>query len=252
MRPNLVTCLLAAIVTSALLSASARSLAQPAASTEGGAVKSGLDRVMKGLNAKFRELRNVKPRKKRLRTAVSFLKTAQKELEALVARYPKAKATDNARMALKEVKQVRGRLEVESGLKKFPPFKVTRWITPKRVDTSKLKGKPFVVEFWSTTCPPCRESIPHLNKISRKYGPKGLKIIGLTSDPVAEVKEIEAFAKEMKVAYCLGFDRELAGKLGVTGIPQAIVVDGKGTVVWWGHPMDPAFGKAIEEVMRAK
>src|ERR1700692_2334797 len=41
----------------------------------------------------------------------------------------------------------------------------------------ELSGKPLLVEFWATWCPPCRKSIPHLNEIYSKYKAQGLQIV---------------------------------------------------------------------------
>lgn len=135
--------------------------------------------------------------------------------------------------------------------KPMPAFTVKEWVTDKRVNPEELKGKPYVVEFWATWCPPCRQSIPHLNKLAKEYEPKGLKIIGLTTEPVSEAKAIKAFAKKMKMAYYVGFNKELANKLGVTGIPHAVVVDAKGMIAWQGHPMEKGFEAAIKKVLKA-
>ena len=42
----------------------------------------------------------------------------------------------------------------------------------------ELTGKPLLVEFWATWCPPCRKSIPHLNEVYSKYKAQGLQIVG--------------------------------------------------------------------------
>src|SRR6478752_3500294 len=43
-------------------------------------------------------------------------------------------------------------------------------------------GKPTIVEFWATWCPPCRQTIPHLNQIYTDYHGKGLQIVGITDE----------------------------------------------------------------------
>ncbi len=53
-----------------------------------------------------------------------------------------------------------------------------------------LTGKPLIVEFWATWCPPCRTSIPHLNEVYKKYKDKGLEIIGVTDEDLSTVNAL--------------------------------------------------------------
>lgn len=100
----------------------------------------------------------------------------------------------------------------------------------------ELQGKPAIVEFWATWCPPCRKSIPHLNEISKKYKEKGLVVVGITDEDKATV---EKFRKGMPMEYNVALDDgSLGKKLGITGIPHAFVLDKEGKVAWHGHPME--------------
>jgi thiol-disulfide isomerase/thioredoxin len=102
--------------------------------------------------------------------------------------------------------------------------------------TPELAGKPMILEFWATWCPPCRESIPHLNEVYSKYKDKGLVIVGVTKE---KKKVVEAFLAKMPMSYfpALDTDGALNKQFAVTGIPHAVLVDKTGKIVWEGHPM---------------
>jgi thiol-disulfide isomerase/thioredoxin len=110
-----------------------------------------------------------------------------------------------------------------------------------------LKGKPAIVEFWATWCPPCRKSIPHLNEISKKYKDKGLVVIGISNE---DQKTVETFRKSTPMEYHVALDSKgLGKKFGVSGIPHAFVVGKDGKVLWEGHPMqltDAEIDKALK------
>jgi thiol-disulfide isomerase/thioredoxin len=111
-----------------------------------------------------------------------------------------------------------------------------------------LKGKPVIVEFWATWCPPCRKSIPHLNEINKKFKDKGLIIVGITDEDKATV---EGFQKTTPMEYSVAFDKgnKLGEKFGITGIPHAFIVGKDGKIAWEGHPMQMTEAD-IEKVLK--
>jgi thiol-disulfide isomerase/thioredoxin len=119
-----------------------------------------------------------------------------------------------------------------------------QWLE-KKPDT---EGKPMIVEFWATWCPPCRESIPHLNEIYAKYKDKGLQVVGITDENRAKIIKFE---KDVPIEYSVGLD--VGGKyskpFGIQGIPHAVLVDKSGKVVWEGHPMSLKDSQ-IEEILK--
>src|SRR5437016_6214034 len=54
-----------------------------------------------------------------------------------------------------------------------PKLQVSKWVQGDPVKEFS-KDNVYVVEFWATWCGPCRESIPHLNEVYKKYKDKGL------------------------------------------------------------------------------
>jgi len=119
------------------------------------------------------------------------------------------------------------------------------WINSEGVSLEKLKGKVVVVEFWSTWCPPCRASIPHLVELRSKLDKSKVEIIGLTDEPL---EKIEKFAKDMKMNYTVGYGSTSGGDYGVTGIPHAFIIGTDGKIAWDGHPMDPKFAPTLTKL----
>lgn len=114
--------------------------------------------------------------------------------------------------------------------KELPPLNVD--FLSAKPDT---KGKPAIVEFWATWCPPCRASIPHLNALNKKFKDKGLVVIGI-SDETKDV--VEKFQKTLPMEYHVAIGGSaIEKKVGINGIPHAFLVGKDGKVVWEGHPM---------------
>jgi thiol-disulfide isomerase/thioredoxin len=104
-------------------------------------------------------------------------------------------------------------------------------------DKPALAGRPLLLEFWATWCPPCRGSIAHLNSLYKEYNNRGLEIIGVTSENKTEVERFRARTL-MNYSVALDPDQALAAEFQVQAIPQAWLFDKDGRVVWSGHPME--------------
>jgi thiol-disulfide isomerase/thioredoxin len=99
---------------------------------------------------------------------------------------------------------------------------------------SEYQGKVLVLDFYATWCMPCRDSVPHLIGLQKKYENDGLVVIGLNVGGPEDEAEVPAFAKEFGIQYKLGKpDDDLIRFLlsDSDNIPQTFVFDRRGQLV---------------------
>lgn len=96
-----------------------------------------------------------------------------------------------------------------------------------------LQGKPLVVNFWATWCPPCVKEMPDLDRFHQAHNAQGWHVVGLAIDGPTPVK---AFLGRTPVHFPIGLagfgGTELAQALGNSAgaLPFTVVIDGQGRI----------------------
>jgi len=117
------------------------------------------------------------------------------------------------------------------------------------VTLANYRGYVLIMDFFATWCIPCKESIPHLNDLNRKYGKQGLQILGVSVDE--SESEVKSFSAERKVSYPIALAGEdLQTDYGLRSIPTIYLIDKKGAVAEKFQGYSDQTGRAMEDAVK--
>ena len=96
-----------------------------------------------------------------------------------------------------------------------------------------FKGRPVLLNFWATWCPPCVKELPMLSEFAAKQGAKGIQVVGLAVD---KSEAVQRFLQRQPVQFPVGI--AMQGGLGLTrtlgnlqgGLPFTVLFDSQGQV----------------------
>lgn len=130
-----------------------------------------------------------------------------------------------------------------------PPILAAKWFKGPPV-TEFDPNLVYVVEFWATWCGPCKESIPHLTELAKKYDGKA-RIVGVSIWETAKTNQVKRLATVGKFVANMGdkMDYSVAADdnegfmaknwmaaAEENGIPTAFIVGRDGKLAWVGYP----------------
>ena len=118
------------------------------------------------------------------------------------------------------------------------------------VTLSNYKGYVLVMDFFATWCIPCKESIPHMNLLNRKYGKKGLQVLGVSVDEGSE-RDVKNFIADRNISYPVAVaGEEMQTDYGLRSIPTIYLINKKGMVAEKFQGFSDQTGKAMEESIK--
>jgi cytochrome c biogenesis protein CcmG/thiol:disulfide interchange protein DsbE len=111
-----------------------------------------------------------------------------------------------------------------------PPFLVQD-LDGNVVSTAQWQGKVVILNFWATWCPPCREEIPILTGLAKKYK-DNLLVVGVSVDD-GSTDDVREFAKAFHMNYpVVMWSRELISEYGgVPALPTTFLINKDARIV---------------------
>ncbi|MBI5630560.1 MAG: TlpA family protein disulfide reductase [Elusimicrobia bacterium] len=97
------------------------------------------------------------------------------------------------------------------------------------IPLSRLRGKVVLLTFWATWCDSCREEMPLLEALHRRYLPKGFTVAAASMD--REGRAVMGFVAQSNLSFpVLLSDEKTAKAYQVLGLPTSYLIDRKGRI----------------------
>ncbi len=122
---------------------------------------------------------------------------------------------------------------------KAPDFTL-KDLSGKTVKLSKaLENGPVLIDFWATWCQPCKQALPHLDKIYIKYKDQGFQMYAISIDNSRSVSKIRPYVKSKKYQFgvLLDTDSQILKKYRGINVPHTVLIGTDGMIkkVWMGY-----------------
>jgi len=100
----------------------------------------------------------------------------------------------------------------------------------KNLKLSEMAGNVVLINFWASWCGPCREEMPLLNDLHKKYEPLGFTVLGVNVEE--DARNARGFLKNFPVDFPVVLDNknQVSKKYNVIAMPTTVVVDRDGNM----------------------
>lgn len=117
---------------------------------------------------------------------------------------------------------------------------------------AELYGRPVVLNFWASWCPPCRAEARGVERVWRAYRDRGVVFVGVNiqdSEPSARI-----YLREFDLTYSNVRDANgaITTAYAVAGLPTTLFIDRQGQIVnrWVGPLSEQRLAAWVEELLR--
>lgn len=112
-----------------------------------------------------------------------------------------------------------------------PPFAVNT-VDGEHISMDDLQGKVVLLDFWATWCVPCREALPHIKQVAKKFQGEPLVVLSISLD--TDEQKWKDFITKNEMTWPQYRDGSFTGPISrmfsVTAIPHTFTVDADGVL----------------------
>jgi thiol-disulfide isomerase/thioredoxin len=127
------------------------------------------------------------------------------------------------------------------------------------VPLTRFRGKLVLLDFWSTSCPPCIQALPFLARVHRRYGPLGLEVVGVaheTGTPAEQAQRVTFVATRQSADFpqllTNGDQCPVLRTFDVQRLPTLVLIDANGQILWRGEGLSVENKARLEEEIRKR
>lgn len=114
---------------------------------------------------------------------------------------------------------------------KIAPSFELKDISGNKISLPQTRGKVVLLNFWATTCGPCREEMPSMNRLYSELKDRGFVVLAVSID--RSEKAVRSFASEQGLSFPVLMDVErevFFDHYAVTGLPTTFLIDRSGVI----------------------
>lgn len=126
-----------------------------------------------------------------------------------------------------------------------PNFSGTDVLSQLEENLEAYKGKVVLLDFWYVSCTPCRQLMPILDKLNKKYNSKDFIVLGVNFHD-KDVKNIKNYIEKMSFSYKQWYlPSKEKSFYGIKAAPTTILIDKTGKIVF----VEEGFYEDIEKTL---
>jgi len=120
----------------------------------------------------------------------------------------------------------------------------------KNLKLSEMTGNVVLINFWASWCGPCREEMPLLNALHKKYAPLGFTVLGVNVEE--QLDGARGFLSNVPVDFPILLDNEnkVSKQYKVIAMPTTVVVDRDGNMRYLHEGYKPGDEKKYRQMVK--
>jgi peroxiredoxin len=121
-----------------------------------------------------------------------------------------------------------------------------------QVSLASLKGKVVMVNFWATWCVPCRQEMPHLEALYKRYNSLGFELLAVNVEK-NNAEGARKWLEETPVTFPVLFDPEnkVTKLYKVQTMPSTVIIARDGTMRFIHHGYKPGYEEEYQTQVRS-
>ncbi len=112
-----------------------------------------------------------------------------------------------------------------------PDFRLTG-LDSQEIGLNDLKGRPIILNFWASWCPPCKAEMPAFQKASKEYSDTELQVIAINATNQDSLSDVKQFVEQHGITFPIPLDQtgSVSRDYLVHSLPTTYFIDQNGII----------------------